>query len=117
MSTRYSSRHIIPDVSKKTNMSTVSSEIEKKIYQMRVYDKGISQCKQEKVVRLCCKAKVYELKHAANILARNKQYRGAAHYAKAALISGFNLRWLAYTLYLMIKAQLNPFDTSNSSPK
>jgi glycosyltransferase involved in cell wall biosynthesis len=101
-STRYVSLHNIPDVSKKNNMSTVSSRIEKKLYQLRVLDKGISLSRNPHVVRFCCKAKMYELKHAANILAQNKQYRGAAHYAKAALSNGFNVRWLAYTSYLIL---------------
>ena len=100
--------HNIPDVTKKSNMSTVNSEMEKKIYQMRVYDKGISFSKNIAVLRFCCKAKVYEMKHAARILARDKQYTGAAHYAKAALVNGFNLRWLAYTLYLVFQAMLKP---------
>jgi len=101
-STRYVSLHNIPDVTKKSNMSTVSSRIEKKLYQMRVFDKGISLSKNPHVVRFCCKAKMYELKHAARILAQNKQYRGALHYASAALGTGFNFRWLAYTLYLVV---------------
>ena len=107
-STDYMSVHNIPDVTKKNNMSTVSSQIDKKIYQMRVYDKGISFSTNIAVVRFCCKAKVYEMKHAARILAREKQYTGAAHYAKAALADGFNLRWLAYTLYLIFQAKLKP---------
>ena len=114
-STSYMSVHNIPDVTKKSNMSTVSSAIEKKIYQMRVYDKGISFSKNIAVVRFCCKAKVYEMKHAARILAREKQYTGAAHYAKAALIDGFNLRWLAYTLYLVFKAMFRTNSISNGS--
>jgi hypothetical protein len=89
-------------------MSTVTTEIEKKIYQMRVFDKGISLSKNIQVVRFCCKAKMHEMKNAAIILARKKQYTGAAHYAKAALIDGFNLRWFAYTLYLIFKAVISP---------
>jgi glycosyltransferase involved in cell wall biosynthesis len=112
-STSYMSVHNIPDVTKKSNMSTVSSQIEKKIYQMRVYDKGISFSNNTAVVRFCCKAKMYELKHAARILAREKQYTGAAHYAKSALIDGFNPRWLAYTLYLIFQAMLKPNTVSN----
>jgi len=114
-SIRFVSLHNIPDVNKKTNMSTVSSEIDKKLYQLRVYDKGISLSKKACVVSFCCKAKVYELKHAASILAQNKQYRGAAHYAKEALLSGFNFRWLAYTLYLIFQAQFNPGNMSRDS--
>jgi len=112
-STRYVSLHNIPDVSKKSNMSTVSSKIEKKLYQMRVFDKGISLCKNPEVVRFCCRAKMYELKHAASILAQNRQYRGAAHYARAALGNGFNIRWLAYTLYLVSMVWLGRDNSSS----
>jgi glycosyltransferase involved in cell wall biosynthesis len=112
-STHCVSVHNIPDVRKKSNMSTVSSEIEKKLYQMRVYDKGISLSKKRDVVNFCCKAKMYELKHAARILAQNRQYNGAAYYAKAALIDGFNLRWLAYTIYLTVQA-MTKRDNSSS---
>lgn len=107
-STRYISIHNIPDRSKKSNMSTVSSEIDKKLYQMRVYDKGISLCKNDKIVRFCCRAKVYELKHATKILAQGKRHRSAAHFAKAALANGFNLRWLVYTTYLIVQSWVFP---------
>lgn len=115
-STRFVSLHNIPDVSKKSNMSTVSSMIEKKLYQMRVLDKGISLSRNPDVVRFCCRAKMYELKHAAHILAQNKQYRGAAHYAKAALSNGFNIRWLGYTWYLIVMTWLGKENTSGASP-
>ncbi len=111
-SSRFMSLHNIPDPSKKTNMSTISSEIDKKLYQLRVYDKGISLSKKPSVVRFCCRAKVYELKRAAEILAKSRQYPSAAHYAKEALLIGFNLRWLAYTLYLIFQAQFNSGNTS-----
>lgn len=115
-STRYISTHNIPDRSKKSNMSTVSSEIDKKLYQMRVYDKGISLCQNDKIVRFCSRAKVYELKHAAKILVLNHRYRSAAHFAKAALISGFNLRWLAYTIYLVVLSWIRPSNPGGKSP-
>ncbi len=112
-STSCISVHNIPDVTKKSNMSTVSTEIEKKLYQMRVYDKGISLSKKSDVVRFCCKAKMYELKHAARILAQYKQFRSAAYYARAALVDGFNLRWLAYTIYLSVQAMIRPDNLSS----
>jgi glycosyltransferase involved in cell wall biosynthesis len=114
-STRYTSLHNIPDVNAKNNMSTVNSSIQKKLYQMRVYDKGISLCKHDKVIQYCCKGKTYELKHAADLLAKSERYASAAHYARAALISGFNPRWLAYTLYLTIKAWLKPHNGSGDN--
>jgi len=107
-STRYVSVHNIPDRTKKTNMSTVSSEIDKKLYQMRVYDKGISNCRNDRIVRFCSKAKSYEMKHATRILVKSHRYRSAAYYAKAALVNGFNLRWLAYTIYVVVQSRLKP---------
>jgi hypothetical protein len=111
-STRFMSLHNIPDISKKNNMSTVASDIDKKLYQLRVYDKGISLSKKASVVRACSKAKVYGLKYVASILAQNKQFGSAAHYAKEALFIGFNFRWLAYTLYLIFRTQ---FKSGNKS--
>jgi glycosyltransferase involved in cell wall biosynthesis len=115
-STRYISVHNIPDRKKKSNMSTVSSDIEKKLFQMRVYDKGISLCQNAKMVRFCSKSKVYELKHAARILAQEGRYSSAAHFAKSALISGFNLRWLGYTGYLAIMSGLKSNSANESRP-
>lgn len=114
-STNYISLHNIPDPSKKSNMSTASSEIEKKLDQLRVYDKGISLSKNGKMVRFCCMAKMYELKHATRILAKCKRHRSAAYYAKEALINGFNFSWLAYTLYLTVLAWIKPNNVSEDS--
>ena len=44
------------------------------------------------------------MKHAATMLAQNKRYRSAAQYARAALLNGFNPRWLGYTLYLTFQS-------------
>lgn len=116
-STRFTSLHNIPDVNAKKNLSTVHSSMQKKLYQMRVYDKGISLCKKDEVVRFCCRGKTYELKHAATLLAKSKRYRGAAHYARAALISGFNPRWLAFTVYLTVQSWLKPQNVSEDNSK
>ncbi|MCB1843127.1 MAG: hypothetical protein KDI09_09220, partial [Halioglobus sp.] len=94
------SRHNIPDTSRQDNMSTVASEIEKKLYQMRVYDKGICAARQTPVLQFCRRGKTYQLKHLTRILATLGEYRRASHYAREALVTGFNPRWLAYTCYL-----------------
>lgn len=111
----FTSLHNIPDENKKSNMSTVSSMIEKKLYQMRVFDKGISLGRSPEVVAFCCKAKMYEFKHAAQILASSKQYRSAAYYAKAALLEGFNIRWLAYTVYLTVLSWFSKGQTRDNT--
>lgn len=106
--TDYISLHNIPDVAKRTNMSTMASDIEKKLYQMRVYDKGIALAHKPATVKHCRRGKVYELKHTTSILATQKRYRPAMHYAREALFSGFTLRWLAYTAFVSVQAILRP---------
>jgi hypothetical protein len=93
----------------------VSSDIEKKLFQMRVYDKGISLSKNPEVADFSRKAKMYELKNATTILVRNKQYKSAAYYARSALSNGFNLRWLAYTIYLSILALFSKNESTGRS--
>jgi len=105
-STRYASRHNIPDMSRKENMSTVGTSVDKKLYQLRVYDKGICLCTTPAVVKTCRLGKAYELKHLAQILAREKQFRQALHYAREALLNGFNFRWLGYCLYLASRSAI-----------
>jgi glycosyltransferase involved in cell wall biosynthesis len=107
-STRYMSRHNIPDANRKQNLSTEVNDIEKKLYQMRVYDKAICLCRQPSVINACRRSKTYELKHMASILAARGRHASAAHYAREACLSGFNLRWLGYTLYLSLVALLRP---------
>jgi hypothetical protein len=99
-STRHISRHNIPDVSKKQNMSTIASHIEKKLYQIRVYDKGVCMGTKPEIKRHCKIGKTYELKHISDILAEQGDYPEAFFYAREALMIGFNIRWLLYTLYL-----------------
>jgi len=110
-STRFMSLHNIPDATKKNNMSTVSSEIVKRLYQLRVYDKGVSMSNNASIVKACIKGKMYEQKHVATLLAKNKKYRSAAHFAKEALFNGFNFGWLAYTLYLIMHAKFERGDS------
>jgi glycosyltransferase involved in cell wall biosynthesis len=109
-STRYSSLHNIPVAHEKNNLSTMSSDIEKKLFQMRVYDKGITLATKLSTVKMCRRGKVYELKHTANILAKQENFVSARYYASEALFVGFNLRWLAFTLYLCFRALVTPSD-------
>lgn len=113
-STRYMSLHHIPDNSRKDNMSTMASNIEKKLYQMRVYDKGIALAKSQEVVDFCRRAKTYEQKHLSRILDKNGDTRSAAQYAREALLSGFNVRWLAYTLLISVRALFRPQNGAKS---
>lgn len=106
-STRYMSLHHIPDTSKKDNMSTMASSIEKKLYQLRVYDKGVALGISKEIVSYCRRGKTYEQKHLARILEKNGDIGRAAQYAREALLSGFNIKWLAYTIQISLRALFN----------
>lgn len=106
--TRYVARHNIPDASRKQNLSTESTDIAKKLDQLRVFDKAICLCRQPCVIDACRRAKTYELKHVASILAAQGRHTGAAHYAREACLGAFNLRWMCYAFYLSLLALLRP---------
>ena len=63
-------------------------------------------CVRPEIRQHCRLGKTYELKHITNILADKNDFSEAAFYAREALLNGFNLRWLAFTLYLSIRGLL-----------
>ncbi len=100
------SKHRIPDQKLANNLSTVISGLEKKIFQMRVYDKGIIQSKNQMLVELCKKGRGHELKYIAERLASTKQYSLAFYYARSALGAAPTIKWMLYTILLLIKSKL-----------
>lgn len=106
MSDKHIALHHIPDAAKKDNMSTAASYIDKKLYQLTIYDKGISKSKTTSMQSFCRKAKTYEQKHLATALEKIDDFAGAKHFAKEALANGFTFGWLAYTLSLYVKPLL-----------
>ena len=104
LSSRYSSRHYIPDQQKQDNLSTLGTSLDRKLYQLRVFDKGIAQSKKRSSIDYCRKAKTAELKNMTHILKREKRYRAAAYYARETLAGGFSVKWFTYSLYLGLRA-------------
>ncbi len=100
----FMSYHRIPDARDKGNMSTLVTDFEKKLYQLRVYDKGILLSRTRTVQDFCRRAKTYELKNIATLLASGGDHARAAHYAREALLNRFNPGWLAYTLQLSARS-------------
>jgi glycosyltransferase involved in cell wall biosynthesis len=98
------SRHNIPDPRKQLNMSTASSAIERKLYQLRVYDKGSCESSNKAVVSFCRNGKAIELKRVTQLLSENGRLSTAACYARQALACTFSVRWLLYTVYLGVLA-------------
>ncbi len=98
------SQHHIPDQKKGNNMSTAISIFEKKLFQLRVYEKGILFSKTAAVRNLCLTGKGNELKRISEAFAEIKQNKQAYFYAKNALATQPSVKWMFYTFMLFIKS-------------
>jgi len=95
------SLHRIPDKTNKSNMSTLVSVFEKKLYQLRVFDKGMLFSERRSVRQFCKRAKAYELKSISEHLAGKKDYDLAFYYARESLLLAPGIKWLGLTLYYL----------------
>ena len=91
------SRHNIPDPSAQASMSTSESEISKRLYQLRVFDKAVLFSARPELRRYAMRQRTYILKHIATEAARAGRLDCAAYYAREALMAGFTLGWLGAT--------------------
>ena len=98
-SPHFVSRHNIPDPKDKSAMSTIVSNLEKRLFQLRVLDKAILFADHEIVRRHARRHKVYALKKIAEELIQTGRRREASYYAREALMIGFNLRWAGFTAF------------------
>lgn len=101
------SKHNIPDSKKKDNMSTLVATSEKLIYQLRVYDKGISLTKNSAIVEHCAIGKMYILKKLAEEFYSQNEIKRSALFSAQALGIKFSLKWCLFTMYLKIKSQFS----------
>lgn len=98
------SRHHIPDPAARANLSTVVSDLEKRVQQLRLLDKANLFARQPAVRAYARRHKAYTLKRIATEAARMGAHRTAAFYALQAAGAGFTLRWAGYTLWLLLRA-------------
>lgn len=97
-------RHHIPDPGARANTSTVVSDLEKRILQLRLLDKASLFARQPAVRAYARQHKAYTLKRIATAAAEMGAHRTAAHYALQACGAGFTVRWAGYTLWLVLRA-------------
>ena len=100
--TNFVSLHNIPDKKNKSNASTLGSDIERLQFQLRTIDKAICGSKRKDIRTYAIQRKSYILKRLSNQMLAMDNYQAAKNYARQALAVKSNLKWLAYTLYLMI---------------
>jgi glycosyltransferase involved in cell wall biosynthesis len=101
------SRHNIPDPAAKASMSTSESEISKRLYQLRVFDKAVLFAARPEVRRYAMRQRAYTLKQIATEAARVGRLDCAAYYAREALMTRFTLGWLGTTARFTLR-RLDP---------
>ena len=100
-------QHNIPDKNKKNNISTQQNELEKLIFQLRIFDKGILFCKNKKIKKRCLENKMYVLKNITDILYKEKKYKDSYTYGKEAFSINLSLKWLFFCILIYIKSNLS----------
>ena len=91
-------RHNVPDPSRRSNVSAIVSRLEKLLYQSRLIDKAILFSQTPAVKSIGVTSKRHVLKHMAEELYGQGRYQEASFYARQALLVGFNIKWLGFTL-------------------
>ena len=100
-------RHLIPDTSKKDNMTTMVNMLEKRLYQVTVYQKGMLLIDNSAIQAYCKASLGFIYQHITNELISTKRTTEAATYAHKALACRFSFKWLLFTYWLKTKALLS----------
>jgi glycosyltransferase involved in cell wall biosynthesis len=97
------SRHNIPDPAKAASMTTSLTEVQRRLFQLRVFEKASLFSAHSEIRAHGWRYKGYTLKRIAEALAVCGHYRTAACYAREALGAAPTVNWAAYTLYTSVK--------------
>ena len=103
------SRHNIPDPMAGTSMTTSLSELSKRLYQLRVFDKAVLFSERQEVRNYAMRQRAYVLKHIASEAARVGRLDCAVYYAREALMTKFTFGWLAMTVLFGLRRRLAPY--------
>jgi glycosyltransferase involved in cell wall biosynthesis len=110
------SRHNIPDPAAMMNWSTVESELSKRLFQLRVFDKAILFSERPELRRYGMHQRTYTLKHIATVAARMGQLDCAVYYARQALAARFTFAWLAVTALFLLRRYFAPSRSEGHRP-
>ncbi len=92
-------RHNIPDPAKRASATTVYTEFERRLSQLRLLDRAIVFSRHAAIRGYGRRHKAYTLKRIAESLAADGHHAEAAFYAREALGAGPNIKWAAYTAW------------------
>jgi glycosyltransferase involved in cell wall biosynthesis len=96
--------HHIPDAQRKDNVSTAVSQLEKRLFQLRIFDKALLAARQPAVRAFARRSKAYTLQHIALGLQTAGRPAEAAFYMREALLVGFSPGWLLQTVRGTLRA-------------
>jgi len=99
-------RHNVPDPAKTANLTTMHSDFERRLSQLRLLDRAIFHSRHAAIRAYGRRHKAYTLKRIAEALARAGRHSEAAFYAREALGTGPTARWAAYTAWRLLKQVL-----------
>ena len=93
-------RHYVPDQAQRANVSTTSSELQRRLHQLRLLDKAILFSKHAEMRSYGKRHKAYTLKRIAAALADQGDVELALYYGREAALVGFGAKWSGYLAWL-----------------
>lgn len=99
------SRHNVPDPLLMENLSTSQSELSKRLYQLRVFDKAVLFSQRFEIRRYAMRQRAYTLKHIAKEAAQIRKFDSAAYYSRQAFIARPSLSWLDTITLLVMRCR------------
>jgi glycosyltransferase involved in cell wall biosynthesis len=103
-SPRFVSRHNVPNPAERSNASTAMSDMERRLSQLRVFEKAYSLSRHREIRAYGAQQKAYTLKHLAESLVRRREYERAIYYARAAWEIAPTPGWTVYTAWIAFMA-------------
>ena len=100
-------RHNIPDPTKRSNLTTMHTEFERRLSQLHLLDRAIIFSRHAAIREYGRRHKSYTLKRIAELLTSGDRHAEAAFYAREALGAGPTIKWAAYTAWRTLQGLAN----------
>jgi glycosyltransferase involved in cell wall biosynthesis len=95
-------RHNVPDPTKTANLTTLQSEFERRLSQIRLLDRAIYFSRHAAIRAYARRHKAYTLKRIAASLVAAGRHADAVFYAREALGAGPTAKWAAFTAWRIL---------------
>jgi GT2 family glycosyltransferase len=102
-------RHNIPCAAMTATMATALSEIERRLFQLTVFDRARDLSRHPAIRAYGRRHKAYALKRIAESFATAGRHVDAAFYAREALKIGPTVKWAGYTAWRVLRSLAGPW--------